>query len=445
MTPRQKKEYYTFVIPSILAFALGGVYSIVDGFFIGHCLGDPGLASVTIGYPLAVLIQAVGTGLGLAGAIRYTIWGAQDQKEEQKKCYTAALLLLILVSIVLTVIFLTQLYPILRFLGAEGDLLEMTAEYVRVLAIGTTLQLLATGLIPFIRNMGGTTYAMVSMILGFVVNIILDYVLVWHIPLGMSGAAWATVIGQASTTVAAILFLLRKKPGLRFPEIREMLSIWGEMFRVAVAPFGMTISPTITLILMNRFLLLYGGEQAVAVYGCVDYVVAVIYLLLQGVGDGSQPVISEQYGEGNDAMSAAYRTMAYRTAGVITVVCMAGLYLTRGLIGVLFGASPETCLEVVKRLPLFLATLIFVAFIRVTTSYLYATEKVALSYVLVYTEPVLSLVACLLLPLKMGLDGVWVAIPCSQVLSGVIAFVIKQNTDRRLAMTNRTVRHTEKQ
>ena len=66
MTPRQKKEYYTFVIPSILAFALGDVYSIVDGFFIGHCLGDPGLASVTIGYPLAVLIQAVGTGLGLA-------------------------------------------------------------------------------------------------------------------------------------------------------------------------------------------------------------------------------------------------------------------------------------------------------------------------------------------------------------------------------------------
>ena len=81
MTPRQKKEYYSFVIPSILAFALGGVYSIVDGFFIGHCLGDPGLASVTIGYPLAVLIQAVGTGLGLAGAIRYTIWGAQDRKE----------------------------------------------------------------------------------------------------------------------------------------------------------------------------------------------------------------------------------------------------------------------------------------------------------------------------------------------------------------------------
>lgn len=431
MTFRQKKEYYSFVIPSILAFALAGVYSIVDGFFIGQRLGDAGLASVTIGYPLAVLIQAIGTGLGLAGAIRYTIWGAQNRKKDQEKCYTAALIFLTLVSIVLTILFLSQMYSILGFLGAEGALLEMTAEYVRVLAIGTILQLLATGLVPFIRNMGGTTYAMVSMILGFVVNILLDYVFVWHFPFGMAGAAWATVIGQATTAVAAILFLIRKKPGLRLPKLGEMLRIWGTMIKVGIAPFGMTLSPTVTLVLMNRFLLMYGGEQAVAVYGCIDYAVAVIYLLLQGVGDGSQPIISEYYGEGNLSLAKTYRAMAYLTAGIITVVCMAGLFLAKGRVGVLFGASQETCLEVERRLPLFLGTLIFVAFIRVTTSYLYATEKAGLSYLLVYTEPFLSLVACLLLPRKLGLSGVWGAIPGSQILSGLIALVIKQTTDRR--------------
>lgn len=431
MTAKQKKEYYTFVIPSILAFALGGVYSIVDGFFIGQCLGDAGLASVTIGYPLAVLIQAVGTGLGLAGAVRYTVWGAEGRKEEQEKCYTSALLLLTLVSIVLTVLFLTQLYPILRFLGAEGDLLEMTADYVRVLAIGTMLQLLATGLIPFIRNMDGATYAMGAMILGFVVNIVLDYVFVWHFPWGMKGAAWATVIGQGTTTAAAALFLLRKKPGLRLPRLSEMFSTWGRMVKIGIAPFGMTLSPTVTLVLMNRFLLMYGGEQAVAVYGCIDYVTAVIYLLLQGVGDGSQPIISEYYGEKNMELAKAYRSMAYRTAGVITVFCMVSMFLARGGIGILFGASQETCEEVVRRFPLFLATLIFVAFIRVTTSYLYATEKAALSYVLVYAEPVLSLTMFLILPLFLGLNGVWIAVPCSQILSGGVALVIKLWTDRK--------------
>ena len=106
MSLQQKRNYYACVIPSILAFALAGVYSIVDGFFIGQKLGDPGLAAVTIGYPLAVLIQAIGTGLGMAGAIRYTVWGAQGKEKEQKECYTASLILLLLVGVILTVVFL---------------------------------------------------------------------------------------------------------------------------------------------------------------------------------------------------------------------------------------------------------------------------------------------------------------------------------------------------
>ena len=432
MKKQDKKRtgnYYAIVIPSILAFALAGVYSIVDGFFIGQKLGDAGLASVTIGYPLAVFIQAVGTGLGMAGAIRYTVYGAQGQKKEQEECYTAAVMLLVLVSVVLTVLFLAGLYPILAFLGAEGDILEMTADYVRLLAYGTIFQLLATGLVPFIRNMGGTTYAMVSMILGFVTNIILDYVLVWWIPLGMSGAALATVIGQAVTMLAAVGYLWRKRPGMRLPGREKLLETWGRMARIGAAPFGMTLSPTITLVLMNRFLQIYGGEQAVAVYGCIDYVVAIAYMLLQGVGDGSQPLISECYGEKDVKGAWGNRSLAYKTAGVITAACVAGLYLARNQIGPLFGASAETAAEVGIRLPLFLGALLFVAFVRVTSSYCYATERAMFSYVLVYAEPILSLTAMLTIPPRLGLDGVWCAIPLAQVVTGIIAAGIKIRVD----------------
>ncbi len=427
--PKTARNYYAIVVPSILAFALAGVYSIVDGFFIGQKLGDAGLASVTIGYPLAVLIQAVGTGLGLAGAIRYTVYGAQGKKHDQEECYTAAVILLLLVSAVLTAAFLAGLYPILAFLGAEGDILEMTADYVRMLAYGTVFQLLATGLVPFIRNMGGTTYAMVSMILGFVTNIILDYVLVWWIPLGMSGAALATVIGQAVTMAAAVGFLLHKRPGMCIPGREKLLETWGKMVRIGVAPFGMTLSPTVTLVLMNRFLQIYGGEQAVAVYGCIDYVVAIAYMLLQGVGDGSQPLISECYGERNVKGAWGNRRLAYKTAGVITAACVAGLYLARNQIGPLFGASAETAGEVGIRLPLFLGALLFVAFVRVTGSYCYATERAMFSYVLVYAEPILSLTAMLTIPPRLGLDGVWCAIPLAQLVTGVIALGIKIRVD----------------
>lgn len=105
------------------------------------------------------------------------------------------------------------------------------------------------------------------------------------------------------------------------------------------------------------------------------------------MGDGSQPLISQYYGEKDQSSVRATRKLAYLTAAVITVVCMVGVYLARAKIGILFGASAETNAGVIQYLPFFLATLLFLAFVRITTSYFYATEKNALSYLLVYAEP----------------------------------------------------------
>ena len=96
-------------------------------------------------------------------------------------------------------------------LGADGDLLALGEEYIAVIALGSALQVIGTGLVPFIRNHGGSFYAMVSMIAGFVTNIILDYLFVWVLEQGVAGAAWATVIGQGVTMLIALVYLLRKR------------------------------------------------------------------------------------------------------------------------------------------------------------------------------------------------------------------------------------------
>ena len=184
------------------------------------------------------------------------------------------------------------------------------------------------------------------------------------------------------------------------------------------------------MLLMNRFLLLYGSEQAVAVYGCIGYITSILYLLLQGVGDGSQPLISQYYGEDDQSSVRATRKLAYLTATVITVVCMVGVYLARAKVGVLFGASPEANAGVIQYLQFFLATLLFLAFVRITTSYFYATEKNALSYLLVYAEPVGTLLMLLILPPMLKLTGVWLAVPIVQVITFVIAMIAKFRVDR---------------
>ena len=112
--------------------------------------------------------------------------------------------------------------PILHLLGARGDTLNLCAKYARVIALGAVFQLLTTGFVPFIRNMGRATVAMIAMILEFVTNIVLDYTFVWLLNHGMTSAAWATIIGQAATMSVAVIFLSREKRVLRLPGFREL-------------------------------------------------------------------------------------------------------------------------------------------------------------------------------------------------------------------------------
>lgn len=419
------RAFFSYIIPSVLAFALSGVYTIVDGFFIGQRLGDAGLAAITVAYPVAALIGAIGTGIGLAGAIRFTICGAQGDEEKQRECFSGTSLLMLLISAVLAAALYLLAEPVQRLLGARGEMLGLAVEYGRVIALGAVFQLLSTGFVPFIRNMGGASFAMAAMILGFVTNIVLDYDFVWVNDWGMAGAALATVIGQGATMAAALLYFVMKRRSVHIGRWRELLSLWKTVLKISISPFGLTFSPTITMLLMNRFLLMYGDEQAVAVYGCIGYVISIVYLLLQGVGDGSQPLISRYYGE-ND-MPAVKQTlrMTYLTAAAVTVACTVALYLTRAQIGVLFGMSAESNAGTAHYLPYFLATLLPLAYVRITTAYFYATENVALSYILVYAEPVCTLALLLLAPLAFDLTGVWLAVPLAQVLTFVLALAAR--------------------
>ena len=150
------------------------------------------------------------------------------------------------------------------------------------------------------------------------------------------------------------------------------------------------------------------------------------------MGDGSQPLISQYYGEKDQSSVRATRKLAYLTAAVITVVCMVGVYLARAKIGILFGALAETNAGVIQYLPFFLATLLFLGFVRITTSYFYATEKNALSYLLVYAEPLDTLLMLLILPPMLKLTGVWLAVPIAQVITFVIACVAKRRVDAKI-------------
>lgn len=427
----KSKLFFQYVIPSMLAFALSGVYSIVDGFFIGNSLQDAGLAAINIAYPICAFVQAVGTGVGLAGAIRFTILRAQGKHEEGNAYFSGTVLLLLLVSVMLTLLCLLLSTTVLRLLGAEGYVLQIADEYIRVIAVGAIFQIYGTGLVPFIRNMGGAAFAMAAMIAGFLTNILLDYLFVWLYGWGMAGAAWATIIGRGTTMLCAVWYLLSKRMRLKFLRCAKLLEIFRSVFKISISPFGLTFSPNIILILMNRFLLIYGGEQAVASYACISYITSIVYLLLQGVGDGSQPLISKCYGKNALQDMKRTRSLAYWTGFAVTILCMIGVFSARSYVGILFGASETVGQNVAQILPLFLSSLLFLSFVRITTAYFYATEQSKLSYVMVYAEPIFVSALLLVLPLFAGLNGVWASVPLAQALTWIAALFAKHRVDKQ--------------
>ncbi|WP_418762350.1 MATE family efflux transporter [Enterocloster sp.] len=422
------KPFAACVFPAVFAFALSGIYAIVDGFFVGRSIGDTGLSAINIAYPVTALIQAAGTGTGMGGAVMYSVRLAEKRDSEAENFMKGVFFYLALTGILLTVILFPLTDPLLSLMGADGELMKPGREYLSVIVLGSVFQVFGTGVVPLIRNQGKSVQAMYCMIGGFVTNIFLDYLFVWVLRLGMAGAAWASVAGQTVTMAGGLLCMRGQKIPVGIP--RQALSVFFSIWRIGLAPFGITMCPMISLLLMNRASLQYGGSEGVACYACIAYVITIMYLILQGVGDGSQPLMSRFYGEDNKKEVRITRTMAYAAAAVMGVALAVLLYWCRNGIGVLFGASETVSLAVGTDLYIFLAAVPFLAFLRVTTAGFYATEQTRFSYMIVYGEPIFLALLLPVLPAWMGLKGVWWSQTGAQILTALMGWGLKLWSDR---------------
>ena len=414
-----RKPFFQAVLPSLLAFAFSGVYAIVDGLFVGQATGDKGLAAINLAFPITALLLALGTGLGMGGAVQIAISKGKQDKDAEGRFFFHTIALLLITCVLATAGLFAAADPLLRFFGAQGELFPLAQSYIIPILIGATFQILATGLVPIVRNYDGAFLAMVTMIAGFLTNVVLDWLFIMVLPWGIAGAAIATAIGQAVTTIPCIVFLLRRGP--KKPPRQLSFRQMGAILAVGLSPFGLTLSPNLVIVIMNKAALAYGGNDAVAVYAIISYLICIVQLLLQGVGDGCQPLISLHYGAQNKPAVKQLLRMAYGFAFFIALLGMTVFFLLlRPIVGI-FGASPGVSQTVVEILPLWIWAFPLYALLRITTSYFYAVKKNAFAYPLIYGEPILmTLLLLFLLPRLWGLMGVWYA---SLVTAGLLTLL----------------------
>ena len=243
ITKSMVREYLKYIVPTMLTFTLASVYSIVDGVFVGHAVGDAGLAGINVAFPLVALVMAVGTGIGMGGGVISSIArGAGDDAKSRRAVGTTFLMLIIAaVPIMAALIVLAE--PILTALGGRGETLDQAVSYISVIAWGVPFQIFVTGCTPLIRNQGKVAYAMAVQVFAGLMNVALDFVFVILMGWGTAGAAAATVASQIAAFVLVAAFFLLKRNRIAMADLRIDKAIAAHVLKLGMAPFGLTLLP----------------------------------------------------------------------------------------------------------------------------------------------------------------------------------------------------------
>lgn len=423
-----KKKYLGYIFPSMLSFLLTGIYSIVDGIFVGRAMGDDGLAAINIAWPLVALIIALGTGIGMGASVMVSLNRGARKHTEADRMEGNAFFLLFFGAVLLTLFLYLFGSPLMALLGAHGNIHELAMIYLYYILPGGVIQVIASGMIPLMRNRGASLYTMISMACGCLLNIILDYYFVLAWDLGLMGAALATVFGQVLTLIFGICFYLKKENRISLKNIIPDKKSVSAILKAAVSPFGLTYLPSITIIFMNLQCLKYGGEEAVSAYAVLAYIVSFMELLVQGISDGSQPLLSLSKGAQDKKALKNYTRWTFLLGIGLGVLSGSSVYLSRYLIPAFYGTSEKAAALIVQSAPFFALVMTLYGLTKPTISYFYATGKLLRSGFLVYGEVILTILIIFTLPMILGLNGVWLTMPAVQIILSLCSlfFLLKK-------------------
>ena len=301
-------------IPTVIAQLINMLYNVVDRIYIGHIPGEGSLALTGVGVcmPIIMIVTAFAALISSGGAPRASIcMGKQDNKSAEQilgNCFS----LQIVVSIVLTVVLLIWNKDLLMVFGASKNTLGYATDYMRIYALGTLFVQLTLGMNAFITAQGFTTTSMVSVLIGAICNITLDPVFIFVFNMGVKGAALATVLSQAISTIWVVVFLSGKKTQLHLR--KKYMGLKPKIFlpcvALGLATFIMQASESVVTVCFNSSLLHYGGDIAVGAMTILTSVMQFAMLPLQGIAQGSQPIASYNYGAKNaDRVKKTFRLL----------------------------------------------------------------------------------------------------------------------------------------
>ena len=419
---------------SMITMFLQSAYSMIDGLFVSNLIGDTALSAVNVAWPVIAVVTAIGTGVGCSGAVMMSTKQGEGKNEESNIVRANVILALLASSIVVTILFLVLLTPLLKLMGAEGELLRLSQIYGRVMLTGGVLQILSCGLTPLLRNDNRAVSAMMIMVGGLFANLGLDFVFMYVFHMGIGGAAGASLCAQLFTTLCCLIILGTKKTDpIRFSQFMIRKEYWKKIFKTAVSPFGISLTPSLLILYHNVACLKFGGDLAVNAYALISSTVGSYRVLLIGVAEGIQPLASYAYGAHDFHAIRKIRNKAIITAMSVSFFLFIFTIATAWFYPAIYGYEGEAAELGYHAVMVTAAQLIFTGLVRVTNSFFYSVGKDKYSLFMIYFDPlIMTPLTIVILPRIFGLDGIWSTAVVTQFILNIVAFGMFASHERQM-------------
>lgn len=436
-------------LPSVIAQTSNMLYNMVDRIYIGSMegVGAYALTGMGLTLPIITLISAFSSLFGTGGAPLASIKLGEGKREDAERILGASAFMLLCTSAALFALFQAAMDPLLMAFGASENTLPYAKEYLRVYLLGTAFVQIVLGLNPFISAQGFAKEAMVSVVIGAVLNIALDPLFIFALDMGVRGAALATIISQGVSCLWILHFLTgtRGRMRLRLSHLRFAPSIVARTVSLGVSPFTMSFTESAIQVVLNRGMMVYGGDMYVGTMTIITSVVNLFSTPLHGYTNGVQPLLSFNYGAGQiDRVKRAFRLLLLSTVAITMSYCALIELFPRTFIR-LFAHDDALVELTVRGLRIYAAGLGIFGLQNAIQSMFVGLGQAKISlFIAVLRKIILLIPLALVLPLFLGVTGVYLAEPIADILSASTATVLMLlNFNRILSRREQELSHSK--
>jgi putative MATE family efflux protein len=427
---------FKYFVPAFVGVFVNALYNIVDRIFIGQGVGAEALSGISVIFPVMLIITGFGMLIGIGTGVYVSINMGRKNMVRAEQTLGTGFALMLLVSVLIMVVTYLLKVPILRSFGSTPETFQYANDYLNIILIGVLFQVVGFSLNNVIRSEGNARIAMYSMILSAGTNLVLDPVFIFWFDMGVKGAAWATVISMFVLMVW-VLFHFRGNRSiikLKNKNVRINRGILVEIIAVGMAPFTMQIANSFVQGLLNKKLIVFGGDLAVGAMGIVNSVISLVIMAIVAINMASQPIIGFNYGAKSVPRVKEALRLSLIAATVIALVAFTFIEAIPGALVRLFNSDSQELYQIsVHGLRLVILALPIVGFQVVASHFFQAIGKAKLAMFATLFRQVIGLIPLLfILPGFWGISGIWLAYPIADTMAATAVAILLVREWRRL-------------